>query len=525
MTTTTMTSYDEVLYPGYVHPQTHPDRLAVLATLFGMQPAPVAGARILELACGQGGNIIPLAVSYPDSKCLGIDLSARQIAAGMKVVQDLGLTNMELRTQSILDFPEDAGQFDYIIAHGVFSWVPEPVRDRILKICRDHLAPQGVAIVSYNTFPGWHQRRMIRDMMRFHTKSFADSAKKIEQAKAFLMFMTKAIPDESAYGRSLHEEFRSLSNVDESYLFHEQLEEVNEPQYFHEFARLAQSHPLQYLSEIELSNLQLERYPAPVAEVLANMDIIEREQYLDFLTRRTFRQTLLCHQEVELDRNDLSSRLAGLRVSSGQLAGRSAEELRGNQPLVFQGANGAQLTINDAIVKTAFIQMGQVWPDSIAIDDLQASVRRELAGGKVIVQSQADFHQDSLTLTHSLAQAFVFGLVELQTSESPFANEVSEQPVACPLARYQASNGARVTNRRHSSVTLDPINSYLLTQLDGTQNKDQLLQRLVQYVIDHKIALQHDGQVVSSEAEIRELLKSKLAPALDQLRRQALLVN
>lgn len=520
---TTTTSYDEVLYPGYVHPQTHPDRLAVLATLFGMQPAAVPGARILELACGQGGNIIPMAVSYPDSTCLGIDLSARQIAAGMKVVQDLALTNIELRTQSMLDFPDDAGQFDYIIAHGVFSWVPEPVRDKILKICRDHLAPQGVAIVSYNTFPGWHQRRMIRDMMRFHTKSFTDAGKRIEQAKAFLTFMTKAIPDDSAYGRSLHEEFRSLSNVDESYLFHEQLEEVNEPQYFHEFARLAQSHSLQYLSEIELSNLQLERYPAPVAEVLAKMDIIEREQYLDFLTRRTFRQTLLCHKEVELNRNDLSSRLAGLRVSSGQLAGRTAEELRGGQPLVFQGPNGVQLTISDALVKTAFIQMGQAWPDSIAINDLQASVRRELAGGQVVIQSQAAFQQDSLTLTHSLAQAFVFGLVELQTSESPFANEVSEQPIACPLARYQASNEGRVTNRRHSSVTLDPINSYLLTQLDGTQNKDQLLQRLVQYVIDHKIALQHDGQVASSEAEIRELLKSKLAPGLDQLRRQALL--
>jgi methyltransferase-like protein/SAM-dependent methyltransferase len=518
-------SYDDVLYPGYVHPQTHPDRLAVLATLYGMQPAPVPGARILELACGQGSNIIPLAVSYPNSTCLGIDLSARQIASGMKVVQDLGLTNIELRTQSILDFPDDAGQFDYIIAHGVFSWVPEPVRDRILKICRDHLAPQGVAIVSYNTFPGWHQRRMIRDMMLFHTRSFTEPEKRIQQAKAFLHFMTKAIPDDSAYGRSLHEEFRSLSNVDEAYLAHEQLEEVNEPVYFHEFAKQAQGHSLQYLSEIELGNMQLERYPAQVAEVLANMEIIEREQYLDFLMRRTFRQTLLCHTEVQLDRNNLSSRLAGLRISSGQLAGHSPDELRNNQPLVFQGPNGAQLTINDALVKAAFIQMGQAWPDSIGMNDLQASVRREIASGKIVVQSQTEFQQDSLNLTHSLAQAFVFGLVELHTAESTFANTVTEQPLACALARYQASTGARVTNRRHSSVMLDPINCFLLTQLDGTQNKDQLLQRLVQYVIDHQIALQLDGQVVSSEAEIQELLRSRLEPGLEQLQRQALLVK
>ena len=164
----TTTSYDNVLYPSYTHPQTHPDRLATLATLFGLRPAPVATSRMLELACGQGGNLIPLAVSYPDSHCVGVDLSQRQIDSGQAVIEALGLTNIDLRPQSILDFPVDSGPFDYIIAHGVYSWVPEPVRDKILQICRDHLAPQGVAIVSYNTFPGWHQRRMIRDMMLFH---------------------------------------------------------------------------------------------------------------------------------------------------------------------------------------------------------------------------------------------------------------------------------------------------------------------------------------------------------------------
>ncbi len=170
--TATTTSYDRVLYPSYTHPQTHPDRLATLATLNGLQPAPAATSRILELACGQGGNLIPLAVSYPQSHCVGIDLSQRQIELGQQVVDSLGLKNIELRTQSILDFPADSEPFDYIIAHGVYSWVPEAVRSQILKICREHLAPQGVAIVSYNTFPGWHQRRMIRDMMLFHTKRF-----------------------------------------------------------------------------------------------------------------------------------------------------------------------------------------------------------------------------------------------------------------------------------------------------------------------------------------------------------------
>ncbi len=183
----TTISYDDVLYPSLTHLQTHPDRLATLAALFEMQPAPVPTSRILELATGQGGNLIPLAVSYPNSHCFGVDLSQRQIESGQAVIDSLGLKNINLRTQSILDFPADAGKFDYINAHGVYSWVPEPVRDKILQICRDHPAPHGVAIVSDNTFPGWHQRRIIRDMMLFHTKRFTEPAKRIEQAKTFLL--------------------------------------------------------------------------------------------------------------------------------------------------------------------------------------------------------------------------------------------------------------------------------------------------------------------------------------------------
>ncbi len=128
--------------------------------------------------------------------------------------------------------------------------------------------------------------------------------------------MTQATGTESAYGRSLHEEFRTLSVSDESYLFHEQLEEVNEPVYFHQFADELAKHELQYLCEVEQSNLRFERYPAQIAEVLAKMEIIEREQYLDFFSRRTFRQTLMCHRELTVNRNAMASQLGELRISS-----------------------------------------------------------------------------------------------------------------------------------------------------------------------------------------------------------------
>ena len=143
--------YDESPYASYPYPQSQPNRLATIATLFGMKPQSIHDCRVLELGCASGGNLIPLAVALPGSRFVGIDLSGRQVEQGQQVVSTLGLKNVELSCRSILDVTPELGQFDYIICHGVWSWVPADVREKILTICRDQLSPQGVAYVSYNT--------------------------------------------------------------------------------------------------------------------------------------------------------------------------------------------------------------------------------------------------------------------------------------------------------------------------------------------------------------------------------------
>src|SRR5437868_15404402 len=148
------TSYDEVPYPSLPYPYPHPDHPAVVATLLGLSPARPDRCRVLELGCAGGGNLIPMAYTYPESTFLGIDLSVEQIRQGEELREALGLANIELRAMSILDVDDRFGTFDYIICHGVYSWVPEAVQDKILEVCARHLAPEGIGFVSYNTFPG-----------------------------------------------------------------------------------------------------------------------------------------------------------------------------------------------------------------------------------------------------------------------------------------------------------------------------------------------------------------------------------
>lgn len=154
-----------VFYPSQPFAASHPDRLATIATLYGMKPAPVDRCRVLELGCADGGNIIPMAEVLPASELVGIDVSETEISTGGETIRALALDNIRLEMADILDIDASLGRFDYVICHGVFSWVPDEVQDKIFAVCRQNLADNGVAYVNYNTYPGWHVQGMIRDML------------------------------------------------------------------------------------------------------------------------------------------------------------------------------------------------------------------------------------------------------------------------------------------------------------------------------------------------------------------------
>jgi len=231
-----LTAYDETPYLSQAYGHTHPDRIATIASLFGVKVQSIKNCRVLEIGCASGMNIIPMASSLPDSHFVGIDLSSRQIAEGNKLTESMGLKNIELKHLNILDVDKTLGSFDYIIAHGIFSWVPENVQDKMFQICSDLLSPNGVAYISYNTFPGWHFRGLIRDMMLYHTASLQVPAERAQQARAVLDFLSQSVPtNDNAYGIMLKNEVELLRQHADAYLLHDHLEATNEPIYFADF--------------------------------------------------------------------------------------------------------------------------------------------------------------------------------------------------------------------------------------------------------------------------------------------------
>ena len=136
--------------------------------------------------------------------------------------------NIELRQFDITQITREFGEFDYIIAHGVYSWIPPNARDHLLRVCKENLSPNGVAYVSYNVYPGWHMRGMIRDMMLYHARQFPDIGTQVQQARALLDFLGETVPTEnSPFGMMLKLELQTLRKQDDSYIAHEFLEGDN----------------------------------------------------------------------------------------------------------------------------------------------------------------------------------------------------------------------------------------------------------------------------------------------------------
>src|SRR5258706_7910085 len=291
-------SYDAVPYLNRAHSHTHPNRMATLATLLGLEPPCLDTCRVLELGCANGRNLLPMAASLPGARFVGVDYSARKIADGRAMVAGLGLTNLELRQASIADVDESYGLFDYIICHGVFSWVDAAVQDKILAICRANLSDNGVAYVSYNIFPGWHDKLKVREMLVHQMRAITDPQTRIRKSREFLNLISELVTppgtEPGTYGARLRSEAELVNAQDDDYIFHEYLEDVNAPLYFYEFAERAERHGLQYLADADRGLRSLESLPAPFLEAMRQHadGMVAQEQVLDDYTNNTFRASL-----------------------------------------------------------------------------------------------------------------------------------------------------------------------------------------------------------------------------------------
>lgn len=309
-----MSDPSEVVYGDLTFTDTHPALTSAIAALRGLHTPAVEHARILELGCGTGFNLLAIAESLPSATCTGIDLSPSHIRRASETATAIGARNVEFHCLSIADYHPPANSFDYIIAHGLYSWVPPAIRESILSLIRHALAPNGLAYVSYNTLPGWHVRSIIRDGLRFfsHTPS---------PRRSFDLLTQSLLTPNSIYAQALNAEWADVNQQPDYYLAHEYLVPNCEPFYFSAFNAAAAAHGLQFLAEARFFTNSFAQNENTLAHLdRPGDDLIRREQHLDWLVGRYFRQSLLCHAEIPLlddpDQSTILDRTIALTAES-----------------------------------------------------------------------------------------------------------------------------------------------------------------------------------------------------------------
>jgi SAM-dependent methyltransferase len=503
-------AYRRIPYPGLAFPQTHPDRLALLAILHGLDPAPPGTARVLEVGCADGMNLVSMAGHAPGLTAVGFDLL--EPALGRAAVADLGLENVRLDQADLLD-PRDWGEFDYVVAHGVYAWVPEPVREALMALIARCLAPHGIAFVSYNALPGARLRTMLREIALLHIGEEGDPASRIARARELYDFIAPWAQDRpDAYGAVLAHELERLRRLPTSVLAHDDLGDRYEPVWLRDVVAHAGRHGLRYLGDAEPAELHADRQPPGVDEqldALSGGDRVVWEQYADVLAGRAFRQTLLCRADAPADDAIDPTRLERLWFTATEDAGigdAPGDAEAEDDDAVYDAAAGAPVT-NGSTGPAAVAQLALARPRALSFAELRGAL-----GGT-----------DPAHLAEALWRAFRGGEVELSAAPARHVTVVSARPEASPVARWQAARGPELTNLRHDPVRLDdPLGRALVSLCDGTRDRAALVDALV-HAVGRELALTVGGVPLTDGEVVRDQLASGLQHNLEILARLAML--
>jgi len=516
MTEKSSINYEDVVYPNFVHAQTHPNRLATMARAYGLQTAPVENCRVLEVGCGSGTNLLAMASSLPQSEFVGVDLSENHIKFGAQAAGEVGAANLKLIRADLLEVDfSDFGKFDYIIAHGFYSWIPPIVRERFLEICRAQLAENGVAFVSYNAFPGCHLRLMMREMMTYHTENIESPHEKVDQSLALLGFLKETAFEKEVYGKILENEFDKTIERTAELIIHDDLGTFNRPFYFHEFVAAAEKNDLQFLSEAEYFHEKYTGFRKEAVELLnrfGDEEIVRREQYLDFLKNRRFRQTLICHKNADIKRKVGEDFFDELKIVCDLHPDSETPDFSPHKNEKFSKAGKKGATIDHSLTKAALFYLSEIFPRSVSFDELVENSKKIV--GDQLSENFEFSETDVEILKDILLKIFASDFVNFFTHEPQIASEAGEKPKADDFIRWQAKNSDTLFSRRFRTKKIeDDFSRQLLILCDGEHTREQILENF-----KRKIS---EGEITFADEKMKREFIENLPETIENQLRQA----
>lgn len=470
--------YDALPYRGTAVRNASPGHLST-CSLWHRGPHPLHSQYCLvELGCGDGANLLPLAFYHPESTFTGVDNARAELDRACEGTRCLGLKNVRFVLKDVRDLrPADVAPCDYIIAHGLYSWVPEDARDAILAFCHQNLTPSGLAYISYNAQPGWAVRRLVREtLLRSRAVREAAVEDKAERAIEVAAHLLEDLPSRDyAHAVLLAEELERVRDGKPFYVFHEYLTEVNEGFWLRDFVERARRHGLDYVADAQFGRWE-GHVPEELRAILAewDLDLTEQEEAADLLGDRSFRASILCRAEAPRASTSPQELLEAVHIATALRAESDPFDLAEGVVERFNGQGliskkAPEVTLNASITKAAVVVLAAQWPSGMPLQALYDCAASLLAahGCEVLVDARSQ-------LTDELTTLFEAGQVDLRLTEPAYCREVPDYPQAHALARYEAEHREALTPPYHLPLPFEPDALAFVHALDGSRSRAEL---------------------------------------------------
>jgi SAM-dependent methyltransferase len=458
--------YDERPYTEHAYAETHPARVAAAARLARWTPPEVARARILELGCGRGGNLLPMAAGLPEATFVGVDGSERQIDDARRIARESGLGNVTFEHARFETMRLEGASFDYVVCHGVLSWIPAAERAPLLSIIARVLRGDGIACVSFNVLPGWYERLAARDWLRFAAASLGETP---EQAPESLGWLRTQLSGEHGDARRRLESVAArLRETDPAYALHEYLARDHHPLRVTDALGEAAAAGLRYLGDAIPAAAALELLPEGARLRAAGLDAIAGQQLLDFVQQTAFRRALLVRAGApapaiwtgspDLDAGAIRS----LHVASRL---RPVMPLDAAAPQESFADGDRVVQVADHAARRALRALAREAPRAVQFRALAHEILPGLPSEDAVGALASELFDVWLAV----------GGIDLYAHDPEVLAAPTERPLACPVARWHAEHGGVVTNRLHQEVLVpDAIVRWVLARLDGTRSESDL---------------------------------------------------
>jgi len=519
-TSETRQRYNDLPYSSYPYMHSAPEQLAAVASMFGLPSPDTATARVLELGCASGGNLIPFALRNPRATAVGLDISGVQVQAGRESISRLGLDNISLREADLQQLdPASLGEFDYIIAHGVYSWVSPETQEALLSIIHRCLAPDGVGFVSYNTYPGWKAKEIVRDAMLMHSGVRSSASEQVAYGRSMLAFLQKVALKGSLVASAVNESLGQIMTLPADYVAHDYLEPYNLPCYFHEFVARAGKHSLAYLGEAQPSMMMPSSYHPELAQQLYGAlgeDQVRVEQYLDFAIGRVFRQTLLVHADRAADLRwqlDLGT-THRLHYATRLSCAEGPIRLDGLPQEFVAPPNTGRFSVGLSGIKQAIDLLARTWPGTVTRDALV--LHAELTQGDkdpVSTEVLGDAIDELLEMLvlRGMARAWL-DPVEAGVDPGSLAIDPGVRRQVAALSATQT----HVANLWHDSVDVDAVDRLLFPMMDGNTSREALIDAVRSGLGDGSLQPQVQAEVpVDPDAQATQMVDAMLSKLRD----------